>query len=86
MHDSLFPPGTTIRVRQRVEKRSDSYTAEVVGEVEGWEDQPTGSWFAHAPGGRLRLKRLRLRKEDGELALLVVDDSTEMAKVDKPGK
>ena len=80
MPESPFPSGTTIRVRQRVDKRSDPYTAEVVGEVEGWEDQPTGSWFAHDPGGRLRLRRLRLRKQDGELVLLVVDDSTEITR------
>lgn len=78
-----FPPGTAIRVRQKIDKRSKPFTTEVVGKVEGWEDQPTGSWFADSPGGRLQLRRLRLRKQDGELALLVVDDSTEITRVDE---
>jgi hypothetical protein len=32
-------------------------------------------------GGKLWLRRLKLRKADGEMVFLVIDDSTEIAKL-----
>ncbi len=81
MSESLFPPGTPVCVRQTVRRREQSYQAEVVGVVEAWEDLPTGSWHAHGRNDKLWLKRLKLRKADGELTLLVIDDSTEIARL-----
>lgn len=52
-----------------------------------WERRPTESWYAHgktpvgAEGPKLWLNRLRLRKVDGELTLIVIDDATEIAKL-----
>jgi len=43
---------------------------------------PTGSWFARGKDDRLWLKRLRLRKADGETTVLVVDDGTSIAKLE----
>ncbi len=82
MSETLFPPGTPVCVKQRVCRREGDIEVEVVGVVEGWEEAPTGSWYAHGRGARLWLKRLRLRKADGELTLLVVDDSTQIAKLE----
>ena len=62
--------------------RHDSYEAEVVGIVESWEELPTGSWYAHGRQDKLWLKRLKLRKADGEITLLVLDDSTQIAKLE----
>ncbi len=88
MNQSLFPPGTPVCVKQQVNRRGESYEAEVVGVVVGWEEQATGSWHAHSKEGKLHLTRLRLCKEDGELVLLVIDDSTVIAKLEaaKSGK
>jgi len=47
---------------------------------------PTGSWFARGKDDRLWLKRLRLRKADGEVSLLVVDDGTLIAKLGAASK
>lgn len=77
-----FPPGTPVCVRQTVRRRGRSYEAEVVGTVEAWEDLPTGSWFAHGRQAKLWLKRLKLRKVDDEVTLLVIDDSTAIAKLE----
>ena len=77
-----FPSGTPVCVRQRVDLRDGLFQAEVVGVVELWEEQSTGAWFAHSPDDKLQLKRLRLRKADGEQVLLVIDDSTEIAKLE----
>lgn len=89
MSESLFPPGTSVCVKQTVDKRDRPYEAEVVGVVEAWEELPTGSWYAHGrkdpgdnAGPRLWLKRLKLRKPDGELTLLVIDDSSTITKVE----
>ena len=79
--DFGYPPGTTVSVRQTMVRLATSIHAEVVGVVEAWEDLPTGSWYAHGKKDKLWLKRLKLRKADGELALLVVDNSTEIAQV-----
>ena len=83
IEQSQFPPGTPVCVKQQVDRRDQAYQAEVVGVVESWEECPTGSWLANSPGGKLQLNRLRLKKADGELVLLVIDDSTEIAKLEK---
>jgi hypothetical protein len=72
-------------VRHTIEKRSGSFITEITGTVEGWEVRPTGSWFAHDRSGRLPLERLKLRKADGELVLLVIDATTEIEQADGPG-
>lgn len=82
MNESQFPPGTPVCVRQVVEHRVQDIVAEVVGVVEAWVDEPTGSWHAHGKQSKLWLKRLKLRKADGELVLLVVDDGTSIAKLE----
>ncbi len=82
MPETTFPPGTPVRIKQVLERRGDSYETEVIGVVEAWEDQPTGSWYAHGKNGRLWLKRLRLRKADGEVTSLVIDDRTFIAKIE----
>lgn len=79
---SQFPPGTPVVVRQVCERREGSYQAEVIGVVESWEDQPTGSWHAHGKDGKLWLKRLRIKKSDGEMSLLIIDDTTEISKIE----
>ena len=94
MYDAQFPKGTPVCIRQSVRRRQgraapgDDFTCEVVGVVESWEKQPTGSWHAHgqtpvgAEGPKLWLDRLMLRKLDGELTLIVIDDATEIAKLE----
>ncbi len=91
---SLFPPGTPVCVRQVVVRRGEPLVAETVGVVEAWSEEPTGSWHAHGKepqsgpavaewrGRKLWLDRLRLRKVDGEVALLVIDDATQIARLE----
>ena len=76
-----FPPGTPVRVTQTSRRRAESVATQVVGVVEEWEDLPTGSWYAHGAKDKLWLQRLKLRKADGEIALLIVDDHTSLAKL-----
>ena len=85
IENAQFPAGTPVCVKQRVERRGESYEIEVIGVVQSWEELPTGSWFAHGDHDRLLLKRLRLRKQDGEETLLIIDDSTEITKLEPAG-
>jgi hypothetical protein len=78
--DPTFAPpiavGQRVRVRQTIDRREGPWHAEVVGTVEYVRYEKTGSWFAHGQDLRLWLLRLRLRKDDGELATVVVDPRT----------
>jgi hypothetical protein len=82
MPEVLFPPGTPVSVKATIVRRAQSIEVVTVGVVEAWEDCPTGSWYAHGKHDKLWLKRLKLRKVDGEITLLVIDDHTSIAKLE----
>jgi len=84
-YEAQFPVGTPVCVTLTTERRGRPLRVEVVAVIEGWEDLPTGSWFAHGKDDKLWLKRLRLRKVDGEITLLVIDDTTAIAKIEAAG-
>ncbi len=81
-------PGTRVRVRQSIERREGPWIAEVEGEVIEIQDRPTGSWYARGKRDRFGhadrywLKRLKLRKEDGEITLLALDEGSEVIVLD----
>ncbi|MDO8632581.1 MAG: hypothetical protein Q7R41_19030 [Phycisphaerales bacterium] len=77
-----FPPGTPVCVTEVTWRRDRSVEVRTVGVVDAWEELPTGSWHAHGRKDRLWLRRLKLRKLDGEVTLLVVDDGTSIAKLE----
>lgn len=82
MIEEKFPPGTPVCVRQSIDHRTDPVEIEVMGTVESWADRPTGAWHAHGKNKKLWLKRLMLRKPDGELVSLVIDRGTAIAKLE----
>jgi len=77
-----FPPGTPVRVRELTVRRGKPIEAETIGMVEEWDELPTGSWYAHGKDDRLWLRRLKIRKLDGEISLIVLDDGTSIAKLE----
>ena len=79
MEDALrtdLSPGTRVKVTQQIAARDYTWTSDVVGTVLGYEQKQTGSWYAHSKNDKLWLDRLTLRKEDGELITLNLDDNT----------
>jgi len=78
----LFPAGTPVCVHQRVDRRGGPLEVETVGVVDGWEERPTGSWFAHGRDDKLWLTRVTLRKADGERVELVIDDLSTIARLE----
>jgi hypothetical protein len=71
-------PGQRIRVRQTIARREGAWSGETVGTVLSIEAEPTESWFAHSRDNKLWLRRLRLRKDDGELTTLTLDQHSDV--------
>ena len=77
MDDALrtqLRPGAKVKVTQQIAARDYSLTSDVVGTVLRFEQKQTGSWYAHSKNDKLWLDRLLLKKEDGELTTLNLDD------------
>jgi len=71
---SRLCPGARVKVTQQIAGRDYTWTSDVLGIVVSYEQKQTGSWFAHSRDDKLWLDRLTLRKEDGELTTLVLDE------------
>jgi protein-L-isoaspartate O-methyltransferase len=63
-----------VKVTQQIAARDYAWISEIVGTVVSYEQKQTGSWFAHSRGDKLWLDRLTVRKDDGELTSLVLDE------------
>jgi hypothetical protein len=46
----------------------------IEGTIVSFTQRPTGSWFAHSRDDLLWLDRIELRKADGEISVLNLDD------------
>lgn len=68
-----FPAGTRVRVTQRVPRQNGALAASAEGTVVRFEQGKTGSWFAHSKDDRLWLDRLILKRDDGEIVYLNLD-------------
>ena len=66
-------PGSKVKVTQQIAARDRAWTTEVTGTVVRYEQAKTGSWFAHSKDDRLWLDRLTLKKADGEISVLTLD-------------
>jgi hypothetical protein len=75
-------PGVRVKVTQQIAGRYYAWPTEVVGTVVSYEQRPTGSWYAHSKNDRLWLDRLTLRKADGELTTLNLDEFTHIDLLD----
>ncbi|MGE0479283.1 MAG: hypothetical protein AB7Q17_02305 [Phycisphaerae bacterium] len=71
-------PGQRIRIRQSIDRREGEWRLDVTGTIVQAELEPTGSWYAHSKDDKLWLTRIRLRKDNGELTTLTVDQHTEV--------
>lgn len=76
-----YAPGTKVRVTQQVPRLTGVMTTTVEGTVVRYGQQKTGSWFAHAQDDKLWLDRLELRKADGELVVLNLDQYSRVVQV-----
>jgi hypothetical protein len=67
-------PGARVVVTQQIPHRNRTWTNEVRGTILSYEQKQTGSWFAHSKNDKLWLDRLSIRKDDGEMTTLNLDE------------
>jgi len=67
-------PGARVKITQQIPARHYAWSSDVRGTVVDFEQKPTGSWYAHSKNDKLWLDRLVLRKDDGEMTTLILDD------------
>lgn len=72
LHPS-YKIGQKVRVTQQTPRQSGSLTIAIEGVIVKFEQQKTGSWFAHARDNKLWLDRLELRRDDGEQVVVNLD-------------
>jgi len=65
--------GSRVRVTQQVIMSNEGKRTSVEGVVLRVGQQKTGSWFAHGRDKKLWLDRIELRKDDGELVVVNLD-------------
>ena len=70
---SSLIPGTRVRVTQQIPAVRHVATTTVEGTLLRYRQSKTGSWFAHSLHDRLWLDRLELRKDDGEVVVMNLD-------------
>lgn len=78
-------PGARVKITQQIAARHYSWNTEILGTVVSYEQKPTGSWYAHSRDDKLWLDRLTIRKADGELTTLNLDEYTHIEIVDENG-
>ena len=71
-------PGVKVAVTQQIPHRNRTWTNEVRGTIVSYEQKQTGSWYAHSKDDKLWLDRLKLRRDDGELTTLNLDEYTDI--------
>ena len=71
-------PGARVKVTQQIAARHYALSAIVRGTVVEFGQKETGSWFAHSRDDRLWLDRLVLRKDDGEISTLTLDEYSQI--------
>ena len=67
-------PGARVKITQQIAARDYAWSSDVTGTVVEFQQEQTGSWFAHSKNDKLWLDRLLLRKDDGEMTTLILDD------------
>lgn len=82
MIEMVFQPGQRIRVTQQIPRRKGSSSISVEGVVLRAGQQKTGSWFAHSKDDKLWLDRVEIRRDDGELVTMNLDQYTSIEVLD----
>src|SRR5437763_3266280 len=82
LHKQLVP-GAIVEVTQQIPHRDRVWTNRIRGTVVSYQQKQTGSWYAHSKNDKLWLDRLTLRRPDGELLTLNLDDYSRV-EIDSP--
>lgn len=75
---SRFSPGTSVRVIQHVRVGHRRWTTELTGTVEAEGVRPVGGMEMGGKAMYCRQETLRVRKSDGEITVVTLDENTEI--------
>ena len=78
MVSQQLQPGMRIRVTQIIRRRDEDWHTSVTGLVISCAEEKTGAWYAHSPHGKLMLLRVHIKKDDGELTVLILDANSQV--------
>ncbi len=73
-----YKTGARVRVTQQVPRPVGAIRTSIEGTVVRYEQSKTGSWYAHAKDDRLWLDRLILKRDDGEIVHLNLDQHSQV--------
>lgn len=74
-----FSSGARVRVTHQIANAHDEpWQNTIEGEVVRYRQAKTGSWFNNSKDDRLWLDRLELRRDNGELVVLNLDQFTQI--------
>ncbi len=74
--------GMRVRVWHIVPRQTGPMETSVEGVVVAAGQSKTGSWFAHSRDGKLWLDRVELRKDDGEIVVVNLDQHSRVEVVE----
>ena len=78
----VLEPGTRVRVTHQISNsHDDSWTNTMEGVICRYRQAKTGSWFAHAKDDRFWLDRLELKRDNGEIVILNLDQFTRIERI-----
>lgn len=70
---AMYETGQRVRVTQQVPRGAGAWTITVEGVVLAQEQQKSGSWYAHTKDKKVWVDRLQIRKDNGEVVWLNLD-------------
>ncbi len=76
MAAQAYGVGSLVRVTKRLVHGEEASAFGVEGEILRLGQQKTGSWYAHSQDKKLWLDRLEIKKADGEIVVMNLDDGT----------
>jgi hypothetical protein len=81
-------PGARVTVTQQIAHRilARAWNNQVTGTVVEYMQKPTGSWYAHGKNDKLWLDRLKIKKDDGELTTVILDEYSKIEVVAPPAQ
>ncbi len=82
--EPLFPPGTRVRVAQRVRVGHRRWTTFVVGTVADAGNRPVGGMEMGGKALYCHQPTLRLTLDDGETTVVAIDENTKVEPIDLP--
>jgi hypothetical protein len=74
--------GSRVRITQAIARRAGPLRSVVEGTVQAVKLDKTGSWYAHARDDRYWLRRVTLRKADGEITSIALDQYSQIEVLD----